>query len=61
MVIEKQNKDGNYQKYTEETFFIDKELRFSFFEQTFELKGTYRISVFKEKEIVLAVGFLKVV
>jgi len=61
VVIEKQNKDGNYQKYTEETFFIDKELRFSFFDQTFELKGTYRISVFKEKEIVLAVGFLKVV
>ncbi len=61
VVIEKQNKDGNYQKYTEETFFIDKELRFSFFEQSFELKGTYRISVFKEDEIVLAVGFLKVV
>lgn len=61
VVIEKQNKDGNYQKYTEETFFIDKELRFSFFEQSFELKGTYRISVFKEEEIVLAVGFLKVV
>lgn len=61
VVIEKQNKDGSYQKYTEETFFIDKELRFSFFEQSFELKGTYRISVFKEEEIVLAVGFLKVV
>jgi hypothetical protein len=65
VVIEKQNKDGNYQKYTEETFFIDKELRFSFFEQTFELKGTYRISVFKEdeqnEEQLLAVGFLKVV
>ncbi len=61
VVIEKQNQAGIYQKYTEETFFIDKELRFSFFEQSFELKGTYRISVFKEEEIVLAVGFLKVV
>ena len=61
VVIEKQNQDGIYQKYTEETFFIDKELRFSFFEQSFELKGTYRISVFKEDDIVLAVGFLKVV
>jgi hypothetical protein len=65
IVIERQNKEGIYQKYAEETFFIDKELRFSFFEQTFELKGTYRISVFKDKEEseeeLLAVGFLKVV
>jgi hypothetical protein len=65
VVIERQSKEGTYQKYTEETFFIDKELRFSFFEQSFELKGTYRISVFKEKgedeEEILAVGFLKVV
>lgn len=65
VVIEKQNKEGIYQKYVEETFFIDKELRFSFFEQSFELKGTYRISVFKEEkeseEELLAVGFLKVV
>ncbi|WP_375558862.1 hypothetical protein ACE193_14100 [Bernardetia sp. OM2101] len=65
VVIEKQNKEGVYQKYIEETFFIDKELRFSFFEQSFELKGTYRISVFKEgqesEEELLAVGFLKVV
>lgn len=65
VVIEKQSKEGIYQKYTEETFFIDKELRFSFFEQSFELKGTYRISVFKNddqnEEQLLAVGFLKVV
>ncbi len=61
VVIEKQNKDGNYQKYTEETFFIDKELRFSFFEQSFKLKGTYRISVFKADEELVDVGFLKVV
>ncbi|WP_338759499.1 hypothetical protein WAF17_11815 [Bernardetia sp. ABR2-2B] len=65
ITIEKQNKEGVYQKYTEETFFIDKQLRFSFFEQTFELKGTYRISVFKEgknsEEELLAVGFLKVI
>lgn len=65
VVIEKQNQEGTYQKYIEETFFIDKELRFSFFNQIFELKGTYRISVFKEdeqsEEELLAVGFLKVV
>lgn len=61
VVIEKQNKDGNYQKYAEETFFIDKELRFSFFEQSFKLKGTYRISIFKQEEELLTVGFLKVV
>ena len=60
VVIEKQDKTGSYQKYTEETFFIDKELRFSFFEQSFELKGTFRISVFKEEEELLTVGFLKV-
>jgi hypothetical protein len=65
VVIEKQNQEGTYQKYAEEIFFIDKELRFSFFEQSFKLKGTYRISVFKCKEEseeeLLAVGFLKVV
>jgi len=61
VVIEKQNKDGNYQKYTEETFFIDKELRFSFFQQSFELKGIYRISIFKDEQELLTVGFLKVV
>ncbi|AFM04006.1 hypothetical protein Fleli_1587 [Bernardetia litoralis DSM 6794] len=61
VIIEKQNQDGNYQKYTEETFFIDKELRFSFFNQIFELKGTYRISIFKDEKEFLAAGFLKVV
>ncbi|WP_338793815.1 hypothetical protein V9L05_07620 [Bernardetia sp. Wsw4-3y2] len=61
VVIEKQNEEGIYQKYTEETFFIDKQLRFSFFEQAFELKGTYRISIFKEEEQLLAVGFLNIV
>ncbi len=61
VVIEKQNQDGTYQKYIEETFFIDKELRFSFFEQQFDLKGTYRISVFKDDQTILSVGFLKVV
>lgn len=61
VVIEKQNREGGYLKYAEEIFFIDKQLRFSFFEQTFQLKGTYRISVFKDNEETLIVGFLKVV
>jgi len=61
IIIEKQNKEGNYQKYTEEIFFIDKKLRFSFFNQIFESKGTYRISVFKDKDQLLTTGFLKVV
>ena len=61
VIIEKQNKEGNYQNYAEEIFFIDKQLRFSFFNQAFELKGTYRISVFKDNEEVISVGFLKVI
>ena len=61
VIIEKQNKEGKYQNYTEEFFFIDKQLRFSFFNQAFELKGTYRISVFKDNEEVISVGFLKVI
>lgn len=61
VVIERQTQEGKYQKYAEETFFIDEGLRFSFFEQSFELKGTYRISVFKDDEEVLAVGLLKVI
>ncbi len=61
VVIEKQSKEGTYQKYAEEIFFIDSTLRFSFFNQVFDIKGTYRISVFKDNEEVLTVGFLKVV
>ncbi|WP_291721230.1 hypothetical protein [Bernardetia sp.] len=61
VVIEKQSQEGEYLKYTEEIFFIDKQLRFSFFEQIFELKGKYKISVFKDNEEILAVVFLQVV